>query len=667
MKGDPFVKERIEKLRKELEKHRVLYHVLDTPVISDETYDSLFHELFSLEKEYPEFFDALSPASRVGGETLSSFEKVKHEYPQWSFDNVFSFSELSEWEVRNKKILDKKGISTDVSYIVELKIDGLKVVLSYKAGELTQAATRGDGKVGEKITENIKTVKSIPLSLSTSETVTVIGEAWIKKSDLEKINQAREKDGETLYANTRNLAAGTLRQLDPKVVAKRNIKIFAYDIEGGVFATQEEELKHLEKSGFLVNKKRIHANSLEAIQDFYNSWKEKRESEEYGIDGLVIKINERIAWDALGYTAKSPRAGIAYKFPAEEATSKILSITYQVGRTGAVTPVAELVPTLVAGSLVRRATLHNKDEMERLDIHRGDTVGLRKAGDVIPEIFTVFTSLREENSAAFSFPERCPECNTPLEKEKVGKELSVAFYCKNKECPAKHIENLIHFISKKAMNIEGLGEKSIMFLHDLGLITDYASIFELKKEDLQGLEGFGEKSADNFLLEREKSRHVELYKLLFALGIRHIGEETAKELAKKMKNIDELFHVSYGDLTAIASIGERVALSFIEYRSDEEKMSRLRRLLPHINIKNSLYGKGGDGKLTGLTFVITGTFENFSREEVKALIESHGGKVSASVSKKTDFLVAGESAGSKLETAKNLGVEIVREAYLKGL
>lgn len=661
------VKMRIETLRLELEKHRVLYHVHDTPEISDELYDSLMGELSFLEKANPEFRSKDSPTQRIGGDVLTEFVKVKHEYPQWSFDNVFSLQELSEWEERNRKMLQKSGIDTVPSYVAEMKIDGLKVVLTYEKGLLIRAATRGDGKVGEDVTENIKTIRSIPLVLSEPLTLTVIGEAWIEKKELVKLNKERELTGEAPYANTRNLAAGTLRQLDPKIVAKRNLKLFAYDVEGSLKETQEEELSLLESLGFLVNKNRRLCKCLDEVQAFYDSWKEKKEGEEYGIDGLVVKTNERDLWDALGYKAKSPRAGIAYKFPAEEVSAVIETIIYQVGRTGVVTPVAELTPTLLAGSLVKRATLHNKDEMERLGVHEGDTVGLRKAGDVIPEIFTVFTALRNKDARVFIFPTRCPECHTALEKEKIGKEYSVGLYCKNKDCPAKHIENLIHFVSKKAMNIEGLGEKIIETLFDLGLITDYASLFELKKEDIENLEGFGEKSADNFLKEREKASHVELARLLFALGIRHLGEETAKELSKRVKTIEGVLHLSYDDLVAIPSIGDKVALSLVEYRSDERAFFQLRRLLPFLTLTNSLFGNEGGGKLAGLTFVITGTFENFSREEAKALLEKEGGKVSSSVSKKTDYLIAGEAAGSKLADAESLDVPIVGEEYLTSL
>jgi DNA ligase (NAD+) len=659
------VKSRIEKLSEELEKHRVLYHVHDAPEISDESYDSLLRTLVDIEEKYPEYKSPSSPTQRVGGIVIESFQKVTHEYSQWSFDNVFSFEELCAWEERNIKLLKKKSISKKLSYVAEMKIDGLKVILTYKEGELFRAATRGDGEVGEDVTENMKTVKSLPLRLSSKESFTIIGEAWMKKSDLEKINKQREEEGLPLYANTRNLAAGTLRQLDPKIVAKRQIKFFAYDIEGKELGLQEEELSFLEHSGFLVNKERKVCHNLEEVQAFYNSWKERKDREEYGIDGLVIKINERELWGALGYTAKSPRAGIAYKFPAEEVTAQILAVTYQVGRTGAVTPVAQLTPVLLAGSTVRRATLHNKDEMERLGIHEGDTVGLRKAGDVIPEIFTVFPTLRVPRARAYSFPERCPECHFKLEKEKLGKELSVALYCKNKDCPAKHRESLYHFVSKKAMNIEGLGEKIIDTLHDIGLISDYASIFLLKKEDLETLEGFGEKSSENFIVEREKARRVELHRFIYALGIRHIGEETAKELARQIKDMYELLHISYKNLVTLPSIGDKVALSLIDYRNDEKEMNMLRSVLPELTIVNTLFGKDIAGSLSGMTFVITGTFQHFSRDEAKALIEKHGGKVSASVSKKTSMLIAGKEAGSKHTTALKYGTKIVGEEFLE--
>ena len=656
---------RIEELRALLEKHRVLYHVYDTPTISDEVYDSLMSELSSLEKQHPEFDDSNSPTKRIGGDTLDHFEKVTHTIKQWSFDNVFSFEELSEWENRNITLLQKSQIFTKPTYITEMKIDGLKVILRYEEGVLVCAATRGDGEIGEDITENIKTVKVIPLTLPEKISITVIGEAWMKKKDLELINKEREKEGLQVYANTRNLSAGTLRQLDPKVAAKRNIQIFAYDIEGGSYTTQEEELLTLERFGFLVNKDRKVCTNLTDVQSFYESWSKKRAHEDYGIDGLVIKINERYIWDTLGYTAKSPRGGIAYKFPAEEVATKLISITLQVGRTGAITPVAELVPVLVAGSVVSRATLHNKDEIERLDVRVGDTVALRKAGDVIPEIFSVFKELRPSSSEVFVMPSHCPECDTLLEKEYVGKDTSVALYCKNKDCPAKHLESLIHFVSKKGMNVEELGEKTVEIFHDIGIITDFSSIFRLQKKDIEGLDGFGEKSADNILTSIEKARSVQLHRFLFALGIRHLGEQTAKDIAKHFNSFEAIMHATYDELISVDGVGEKVAQSLISYCSDQHTCMMLEKLQKEIHI---VIEERGVTKniLSGSIFVITGTLPTLSRDVAKELIESYGGRVSSSVSPKTTYLLCGENAGSKLSDAKKYNVAILDEStFLK--
>lgn len=662
-KGEAKIK--IDELRSLLEKHRVLYHVHDSPSISDELYDSLMSELSLLEKEYPEFDDKQSPTKRVGGDVLDHFEKVKHDIRQWSFDNVFSYEELLDWEDRNITILRKAGIERLPSYVTEMKIDGLKVILTYVDGVLIRAATRGDGEVGEDITENIKTVKVIPLTLSEKISITVIGEAWMKKKDLDAINKEREKVGQALYANTRNLAAGTLRQLDPKIVAKRNIQIFAYDVEGGLYKTQLEELEALERFGFLVNKDRLYAKTLKEVEGFYEKWSQKRTGEDYGIDGLVIKINERDIWDELGYTAKSPRAGIAYKFPAEEVATKLKAITLQVGRTGAITPVAELAPVLVAGSVVSRATLHNGDEITRLDIRIGDTVALRKAGDVIPEIFEVFKELRPKEAVPFIMPTHCPECNSLLSKETVGKDTSVALYCKNKDCPAKHLEGLIHFVSKKGVNIEELGQKTVETFHDIGLITDFASIFRLQKIDMQGLEGFGEKSADNIIASIEKARTVALHRLLFALGIRHLGEQTAKDIAKHFQDFKMISSASYDELIAVEGVGEKVAESIVHYFNDEHTKMILEKLFKEITIVSEI--KKATGVFSGKTFVITGTLPTLSRDEAKEIIESFGGKVSSSVSAKTSYLLAGESAGSKLADATKLGITIISEEVFRSM
>jgi DNA ligase (NAD+) len=656
---------RVQELRTLLEHHRVLYHVHDAPVISDEVYDSLMKELGALEETFPELDSPLSPTKRIGGHVLDKFEKVTHTVKQRSFDNVFNFEELCAWEERNLTLLKKNEITSTPTYIAEMKIDGLKVILTYLDGKLVRAATRGDGSIGEDITENIKTVKSIPLTLSDSVSITVIGEAWMKKEDLKRINIAREKDGLPLYANTRNLSAGTLRQLDPKIVATRNIQIYAYDIEGGDYKTQEEELEALFSYGFLVNKDRKMCKNLHEVQTFYDAWVSKKDKQDYGIDGLVIKINDRILWDALGYTAKSPRGGIAYKFPAEEVATQLLAITCQVGRTGAVTPVAELKPVLLAGSTVARATLHNEEEIKRLDVRIGDTVSLRKAGDVIPEIFDVFKELRPKTAKPFIMPVHCPECGSALLKELLGKTESAAWYCKNDECPAKHLEGLTHFVSKKGMNIDGLGEKIIETLHDVGLITDAASIYTLTKEVVAPLEGFGEKSADNIIASIQASRTVPLHRFIYSLGIRHVGEQTAKDIAKHFKSFERLRASTEEELSHVEGVGEKVAAALVSYFASSSFSQHLTRLLAHLTIIHEEVTP--DGKLFNKTFVITGTLPKLSRDEAKKLIEDNGGKVASSVSSRTSYLLAGENAGSKYDEAQKFSIMIITEEEFKNM
>lgn len=656
---------RIKELRALLERHRVLYHVHDTPKISDEVYDSLMNELGNLEKKFPELDSPSSPTHRVGGDPLSHFEKVTHTVKQWSFDNVFSFEELTEWEKRNLTLLAKVGVKDTPTYLTEMKIDGLKVILTYVDGVLTCAATRGNGEVGENVTENVKTIRSIPLSLSEKISITVIGEVWMKKKDLEKINARRLEDGLPLYANTRNLAAGTLRQLDPKIVASRNIQIFAYDIEGGTYATQEEELEALSSLGFLVNEDRKKCFTLQEVQTYYDSWVHTRNDTDYGIDGLVIKINERALWDELGYTAKSPRAGIAYKFPAEEAATKLLGITLQVGRTGAITPVAELAPVLLSGSTVSRATLHNEDEIARLGVRVGDTVAIRKAGDVIPEIFGVFEELRPQSAKIFVMPKQCPVCSSALVKEIVGKTTSSAWYCKNKECPAQHLGGLVHFVSKKGMNIDGLGERIVETLHDIGLITDIVSIYHLKKSDIEGLEGFGEKSAENTIASITSSRVVPLHRFVYSLGIRHVGEQTAKDLAKYFDTFQALTKASHEELSHVEGVGEKVASALVSYFGDPFNIKLLDRLLPELTITNKKHS--ALGVFFNKTFVITGTLPMLSRDDAKKIIEDNGGKVSGSVSSKTSYLLAGENAGSKYADATKLNVQIISEEEFKNM
>lgn len=685
------IKERILELQKLIEKHQYLYHVLDNPEIEDTVYDTLFHELIKLEKENPEFSDKNSPSKRIGGKVLEKFEKVKHDFRQWSFDNVFNFNELKDWEERNRKILLKENISENFSYISELKIDGLKVILTYINGEFIRGATRGDGEIGEDITENIKTIKSIPLKLKEKISITITGEAWIKKSDLKKINLEQEKNNLPKYANTRNLAAGTLRQLDTKIVAKRNIQVFAYDIDGGNFKTQEEELEFLKENNFLVNPYNEYCNNLHKIEKIYEKWKEKRDNEEYGIDGLVIKINERDIFDKLGFTAKSPRAGIAYKFPAEEVSTKILDIKVQIGRTGIATPVAELEEVLVYGSRVKRATLHNVEEIERLDVRVGDTVIIRKAGDVIPEIVSVIKELRNKNYKKFIMPKYCPVCGSELmrEESKINKygnkiKLSTGLFCKNEDCPAKHREYFTYFVSKKAFNIDGMGEKIIDEFYDLGLFKNVIDIFKLKKSDIEGLEGFGEKSAENLVNAIEKSKNIELHKFIYSLGIRQIGETTAKDIAKKFgsfenfqnkvlelskkiknqnkENID--WKIFKGEFD-IDGIGEKSIESIIEYFENEKNKIFLKEILKIVKIQPIPIPSPREGsEIQNKSFVITGSLSK-PREYFVEIIENIGGKVSSSVSKKTDYLLLGEAEDGKIsskeKSARELGVKIINE------
>ncbi len=664
------IQKRIENLRKELDEHRYFYHVKDEPKISDAVYDSMMTELIKLEKEYPEYDSKVSPSKKVGGDILTHFVKIEHKYKQWSFDNVFDMTELKDWEERNDKILVKENLNTEYDYVCELKIDGLKVILSYKDGVLTSAATRGDGSVGEDVTQNIRTIKTIPLTLKDKVDITVIGECWMKQSDLAKINAKLKSKNLPEYANTRNLSAGTLRQLDSSVVAMRNLQFFAYDIEADRdtllklnLNTQQNELHFLRENKFLVNSETILCEDLNEIQNLYEKFSHIRNDKEYGVDGLVIKINQCAVWDTLGYTAKSPRAGIAYKFPAEEATATVLDIICQVGRTGAITPVASLTPTLLAGSTVSRATLHNADEIERLDVRIGDMVMLRKAGDVIPEIFEIVIGLRKENSKSYAMPTKCPVCGSELKKEVQKGVESVALFCKNENCEAKHLENLVHFVSKKGMNIDGLGEKIIYEFHELGLISDYASIYKLKIENIENLFGFGKKSAENILKSIDVSRKVKLNNLIYSLGIRHVGETTARDIAKNFDTLNDLIGTSLEDLKLIDGVGVVVAESLYEYFKNQKNLKIVKQLQEELsidNIKNENKNSNLNQNFSSKTFVITGTLSK-SRDYYRDIVLAHDGIVSGSVSSKTNYLLAGESAGSKLKDAETLGVSIIGE------
>ncbi len=673
-------KQRMEKLRKEIDRFRYEYHVLDKPEVSDEIYDSLMHELRGLEEKYPEFRSADSPSRRIGGRPLAKFEKVRHSHRQWSLDDAFSLEELGAWEEKIKRMLEKNGVREKPEYSAEIKIDGLKIILTYRKGQLTRAATRGDGVVGENVTEQVRTIQSIPLKLGKPIDIVVVGEAWMKKSDLGKINKGREKEGLPPFANSRNAAAGSIRQLDPKITAKRRLDSFIYDIddvEGKFPATQIEELHLLKKLGFKVNVHHRLCKSIADIESFFRSWEDKRNKQEYGIDGVVVKINQKKLQDTLGYTGKSPRWAIAYKFIPEKVTTVVEDIKVQVGRTGALTPVAHLRPVAVAGSTVSRATLHNEDEIKRLDIRIGDTVVIHKAGDVIPEVVEVLKNLRAGKERKFHMPTRCPICGGGVRREiiKTGKkgEESAAHYCQNKKCFAIERENIIHFVSRKGFDIEGLGEKIVEQLMNEGLVSNSADIFELKTGDLEPLERFAEKSASNLVVAIEKAKKIEFPKFLYALGIRHVGEETAVLISHNTKHITrntirsiEDIVESFPEITVegwlkIKGIGEKSAISLVDWFNNRENMKLLEKMknlgvqvkMPVLHVTSNI--------LQGKSFVLTGELEAMARDVAKEKIRALGGDISSSVSRNTDYVVVGKNPGSKYDKARDLGVKTVSE------
>ncbi len=660
---------RAGKLRALIDKHRKLYHEEDAPLISDEAYDSLVKELIQIEAKFKDLETSDSPTMRVGGAVKESFTKIEHQVSQWSFDNVFDEKEFEDWEDRNINILKKKhghlaSNKSRFKYCAELKIDGLKIILTYKNGVLQSAATRGDGKVGEDITENIKTVSSVPIKLTNTVNIIAVGEAWMSKRELVRINKERERNGEQVFANTRNAAAGSLRQLDTKVTASRRLDTFIYDVdffeplESGIKVptTQEEELNLLESLGFSVNEHYKICGSKEEVFKMYKLWQEKKDDEDYGIDGLAVKINEKLIQEALGYTAKSPRFGVAFKFEAEQATTKIEKIILQVGRTGVITPVAELVPVVVAGSTVSRATLHNEDEIKRLDVRVGDTVILQKAGDVIPDIVRVLKELRVGTEKPFVFPKKLADCGGDGSIERIPGQA--AYRCVYPGSFVERLRKIEYFASKKAFNIDGLGPKIVELLMENNLISSYADIFTLKKGDLQELSRFGELSADNLIKAIEKAKKITLGRFLTALSIPQVGEETAIDIAKHFGSINKIKQASFNDFLKINGVGEVVAKSITGWLKDRENNILLEKILEHISIENE---KPKTGRLSGKTLVFTGALLSISRDEAKELTRQEGGKVSSSVSKETDYVVSGDEAGEKYDKALKLGVKIIDE------
>lgn len=664
-------KKRIKNLRSLIEYHRQKYHRDDSPEISDEAYDSLVRELSILENDKQ---DKDTPLNKVGGKVLEKFTKVKHKTLQWSYDNVFSKEELKLWDDRVENILKKEEFETKRSYVCELKIDGLKIIITYKKGELFQGATRGDGEIGEDITENVRMIESIPKKLPFSIDCIVVGEAWMSKDDFYILNKEREKTGEQLFANTRNAAAGSLRQLDTSVTGKRKIKTFIYAIDELISndtkivkpKTQKETLELLEKLSFSVNKESKYFDNFEDIYSFYDLQVKNKDKHQYGVDGLVIKINDFPQCDVLGYTAKAPRFGIAFKFPAEEVTTIVEDIVVQVGRTGALTPVAHLTPVRVAGSLVSRATLHNEEEIERLGLMIGDTVIIKKAGDVIPEVVRVLFELRPKNANKFISPKHCPICGSVTENKSIGKgSIGVALYCVNKKCFAQEVEKLIHFASKKGMNIVGMGDSIVEQFAESGLVGSFPDFYELTEGDILGLPLFAELKSKNIIESIDKSKKVTLHRFLYALGILHVGEETAYLLAEHFKSFDKVKNASYEDLVLIDGIGEVVAESVQNYFKDFENKEILERLMTHIKIEK-IENKKGSSVLKGKIFVLTGTLPNISRDDAKKMIKESGGSVTSSVSKNTDYILLGDNPGSKYEEGQKLSIQMIdEEEFLK--
>ena len=646
--------ERIDELTKLLNKANYEYYVLDNPTITDQEYDSLIRELIILEEKYPEYKRKDSPTQRVGGEVIDSFKKVVHTTRMLSLSNVFNEEEIIKFDERIKK----EGLIP--KYVCEFKIDGLAVSLKYKNGMLETASTRGDGTVGEDITHNVKTIKSIPLKLDKNIDIEVRGEIFMSKKTLKILNEERSKNNEPLFQNCRNAAAGSVRQLDPKIAAKRKLDSFIYHLPNpkdyGI-KTQYESLLFLKSLGFKVNENFKLVSNINEVIAFIEDASNKREELLYDIDGVVIKVDNLDMQDALGFTAKTPKWATAYKFPAEKVITKLQDIIFTVGRTGQITPNAVLNPVLVAGSTVKRATLHNKEYIIEKDLMIGDDVVVYKAGDVIPAVLGPLKERRTGKEIPFKMIDVCPMCGQKLSK----KEGNIDYFCLNKECPKKNIESLIHFASKNAMNIEGLGEKIIEDFYNFNIIKEILDIYKLKdkKDELMLLEGFKEKKVNNILNSIEKSKENSLERVIFALGIEGIGEKNAKILVKNFKNLENIKNAKFEDLVKIRDIGDILANNIVNYFEKEENIKELEKL-KELGVMFEYKGKAivENENFVNKKFVITGSFENLTREEIKEKIESFGGFTSDSVSKKTDIVIAGENAGSKLQKASELGIII---------
>jgi len=659
--------ERVEKLRKAIEHHRYLYHVLDKEEITPAALDSLKDELVKLEAEYPSLVTPDSPTQRVAGKPLPQFTKVVHKVAQWSFNDAFSIEDIQAFDERVKRFLEKAGVTEAPTYVCELKIDGLKIVYEYAKGKLIRGATRGDGTIGEDVTHNVRTILSVPLELTEPIDCIVEGEVFMRKSVLAELNHVRKARGEELFANPRNVAAGSIRQLDPEIAASRRLDTFIYDLVQSktVPQTQEAELRLLQQLGFKVNKHFAHVRNVQGIIDFWKTWQKKAPKEDYQIDGVVVKVNEQRLQEVLGYTGKAPRFGIAFKFPAEQVTTVVEDIMLQVGRTGVLTPVAHLRPVLVYGSVVSRATLHNEDEINRLGVRVGDTVVLQKAGDVIPDIVRVLTELRSGKEKQFVWPKHVADCGGDGRIERIPGQA--AWRCVDKHSFAQQKRKFYHFVGKHAFDIDGMGPKIVDVLLEQGLIASFDDLFTLKRGDLLALPRFAEKSVDNLLAAIDKAKNVTLARFIIGLSIPQVGEETAHELAKHFRTIEALSGATIAACLEVNDIGPVVAESIVGWFQHAENKKLIARLLAVVTVAKEVGVKKRAGNFAGKTVVLTGTLSAMSRDEAKAEIRKQGGDVSSSVSKETDYVVAGENPGSKLTNAQKLSIKILDEKQFLGM
>lgn len=657
-------KQKIEDLRKKLHHWNYAYYVLDNPEVDDAVYDASMRELLEIEKKHPELITPDSPSQRVGTEPVSDFKKVTHKTPLYSLDNALNFDELEDWQ---EKIFRVLGDSSKIDYVCEMKIDGLAMALTYIDGTLTLGATRGDGDVGEDITNNIKTIRSIPLILNkeTSGLLEVRGEVFMPIESFEKLNKEQKEKEEKIFANPRNAASGSIRQYDSKITASRDLDMFTYaaiwdsltDSKLNKIKTHWESLQKLKELGFKVSKTSKLCHGLEEVKDFCNSWYEKKHELSYAIDGVVVKVNDLSLQQELGFTAKSPRWAIAYKYPPEEAKTKVLSITCDVGRTGTLTPVANLEPVLLAGSVIKRASLHNQDIIDKLDVREEDIVTVRKAGEIIPEVVSVDKGKRKHKNEFYKLPTKCPVCNSKVERE----EEESAVRCTNYNCPAQVQRRIEHWCSRDAMDIDGVGESLIEQLLKNNLIEDPVDLYFLNTEQIEKLERMAEKSAQNAITSIQNSKERSLDRLIYAFGIRHVGKTIADLLTTRFHSIEDLSKTTLEELTEIGGIGPKIAKSVIDFFQTDISKKIISKIKKAGIASHVTKTKIRDSKLTGKTLVITGTLESLTRSKAEELIKNLGGRATSSVTKNTDFLIAGAEPGSKLKKAKELGVSVLSE------